>query len=161
MGGGGRAKGFGGPPAPADKTALALGEGGGRTMWSFRAGLAEAFALRSVVGELPTADSSLSEASDGICRLSFGRAPEREPEVSLRCGGGNSVAVVCGREGCGRCGLTLGWAVTLLGGGRRSGEDFFALRGVSEEPKKCCASTEPPSSMGVNILRDFEDRCRG
>ena len=32
VGGGGRAKGFGGPDAPADMTAEALGEGGGRTM---------------------------------------------------------------------------------------------------------------------------------
>lgn len=32
VGGGGRAKGLGGPDAPADMTAEALGEGGGKTM---------------------------------------------------------------------------------------------------------------------------------
>lgn len=46
-----------------------------------------------------------------------------------------------------------------------SGEfSFFSgslLRGGSGAPKKCCASTEPPSSIGVKILRDlaFDDKC--
>lgn len=35
FGGGGRAKGFGGPLAPADNNALADGEGGGRTAPGF------------------------------------------------------------------------------------------------------------------------------
>lgn len=33
--------------------------------------------------------------------------------------------------------------------------------GGSGAPKKCCARTEPPSSIGVKILRDLEDRCFG
>lgn len=33
--------------------------------------------------------------------------------------------------------------------------------GGSGAPKKCCAKTEPPSSMGVKMLRDLEDMCFG
>ena len=61
VGGGGRANGLGGPDAPADMTAEALGEGGGNTMWSDPlAGFAEA--LAACDGDPP----SLSSASDGI-----------------------------------------------------------------------------------------------
>ena len=61
VGGGGRANGFGGPEAPADITAEALGEGGGNTMWSVPlAGFAETFAVCD--GDI----ESLSSASDGI-----------------------------------------------------------------------------------------------
>ena len=101
VGGGGRAKGFGGPAAPADKTADAEGDGGGNTMCELplplAAGLAEAAALAAADGEPPPPDS-LSDASLGICRLRRGRA-EREPDVSERCGGGNSLEVDCGRGG--------------------------------------------------------------
>jgi hypothetical protein len=74
-GGGGRAKGFGGPVAPALIIEFALGEGGGRTTpdeceASVRAGVApvvpESFGDESAVA-LPASDCSL-----GICTLSRG-----------------------------------------------------------------------------------------
>jgi hypothetical protein len=97
VGGGGRANGLGGPVAPADSTALALGDGGGRTMWSvFRAGLADA--PPDGCAESPTADSP-SEASEGICKFNLGRAPDLDPDVLDRCGGGNSLVLLPGRAG--------------------------------------------------------------
>jgi len=70
--------------------------------------------------------------------------------------------VVWGRGGC--CiGRRTGAAVTLRGGGLRSGEcsTLTCVRGGSGAPKKCCASTDPPSSIGVNILLDLDDKCLG
>lgn len=48
-----------------------------------------------------------------------------------------------------------------LGGGLISGGDLLgsSLLGRSLAPKKTLASTEPPSSIGVNILWDFEFEC--
>jgi hypothetical protein len=96
VGGGGRANGFGGPLAPADITADALGDGGGRTIWS---PLLVGFADGSVdcAGE-PLAES-LSSASEGICKFNLGRAPDLDPDVSERCGGANSGTAVCGLTG--------------------------------------------------------------
>jgi hypothetical protein len=71
---------------------------------------AAGFAERGATAEedwfgAPVASSSLSDASEGMVRFSFGRgAPEREPDVFDRAGGGNSGAleVDCGRGGgCG------------------------------------------------------------
>jgi hypothetical protein len=61
VGGGGRANGFGGPVAPADISADAEGDGGGRTMWSEleRPGLADVMAVW--LGEPPPLSSSASE----------------------------------------------------------------------------------------------------
>lgn len=77
-------------------------------------------------------------------------------------GGANSGALDCGREGweLGRGG-TL--ALILRGGGLMSSKSSsFFVRGLgSGAPKKCCAKTEPPSSIGVKMLLDFEDRCLG
>jgi hypothetical protein len=96
VGGGGRAKGLGGPEAPADIKADAEGDGGGRTIWSEdeRPGLADVMAVCD--GEPPPLSSS---ASEGIWRLSFGRAPDFEPDVFEREGGANSGIVVAGRVG--------------------------------------------------------------
>lgn len=44
---------------------------------------------------------SLSEASEGMVRFNFGRAPLLEPLVFDRCGGGNSFEVELGRGGSG------------------------------------------------------------
>lgn len=77
-------------------------------------------------------------------------------------GGANSGTVGCGREGC-ELGRGGAWAAILRGGGLMSAKSSsLFVRGLgSGAPKKCWARTEPPSSMGVNILLDFEDRCLG
>jgi hypothetical protein len=53
--------------------------------------------------------------------------------------------------------------VILRGGGLISGRSSsFLGNGLgSGAPKKCWASTEPPSSIGVKMLLDFEERCFG
>ena len=75
VGGGGLAKGFGGPVAPALRREFALGEGGGRTTpeeWDasvLRAGVApeiESLGEESAVALPP------SECSLGICTRNFG-----------------------------------------------------------------------------------------
>jgi hypothetical protein len=43
---------------------------------------------------------------------------------------------------------------------RESSSRFGAGLG-SGAPKKCCARTEPPSSIGVKMLRDLDERCLG
>ena len=158
VGGGGRAKGLGGPDAPADMTAEALGEGGGNTIWSeLLAGLAEALAVCD--GDPPAAES-LSSASEGICRLSLGRAPDFDPDVFVLEGGANSGTVGWERAGC-ELGRGGAGAVILRGGGLMSAKSSsLFVRGLgSGAPKKCWARTEPPSSIGVNILLDFDDKC--
>lgn len=105
----------------------------------------------------------MSSASEGICRLSLGRAPDRDPDVFVLCGGLNSGIVVCGLDGC-ELGRGIVGAVMLRGGGLiswASSSFFTSDLGGSGAPKKCCASTEPPSSIGVNILLDLEDKCFG
>jgi len=137
-------------------TADALGDGGGRTIWS-PAGLADGSADAS--GD-PLADPS--SASEGICKFSFGLAPDFDPDVFVREGGVNSGAAVCGLAGW-LVGLGPMGAVVLRGGGLISGPSTSSLFGLggSGAPKKCCANTDPPSSMGVNILRDLDDMCFG
>jgi hypothetical protein len=94
--------------------------------------------------------------------LSFGRAPDFEPDVFEREGGANSGIVVAGRVGW-DVGLGTGGAEMLSGGGliSRESSSRFGVGFGSGAPKKCCARTEPPSSMGVKILRDLDDRCFG
>lgn len=163
VGGGGRANGFGGPPvAPADSSAEAEGDGGGSTspLCARSVGLAE----RSPIARFgePEPDS-LSSASDGMVKLSFGRLemdPDFDPPVLLLVGGVNSgVAdvVVVARTGCaGRaresCEDCDGCDMAR-GGGLRSARSSFL--GGSGAPKKCLARTDPPSSMGVKMLCDF------
>ena len=81
----------------------------------------------------------------------------------VRCGGANSGTVVCARLVGWEEGRVIEGAVMLLGGGLMSGRSSSRLEnlGGSGAPKKCCASTEPPSSIGVNILLDLEERCLG
>lgn len=78
------------------------------------------------------------------------------------CGGPNSAVVVVGRGidegedngcGCGCCGCEA------ARGGGLSSTDGEVRFGGSGAPKKCRASTEPPSSMGVNMLWDLAAEC--
>lgn len=87
MGGAGRAKGFGGPVAPAESKGLpAEGEGGGRT--TPLAACAACEDVTEVSFEESAVASSASEASLGICTLSRGRLTS-EPKVLDRATGGN------------------------------------------------------------------------
>ena len=102
VGGGGRANGFGGPETPADKSAEADGEGGGRSI-----PLCGRSVFADLFPEAPRGEpepDSFSSDSDGMVRLSLGRAaPLLEPFVSDLLGGPNSdVAdvVVVARVGC-------------------------------------------------------------
>lgn len=164
VGGGGLANGLGGPDAPAERSAEAEGEGGGNTipLW-LRSGFAER--LSEALGE-PDPDS-FSSASEGIVRLSLGReAAPLELPVSLRLGAAKSCdaeVVVVARVGCEVSGLDEfdDGCETARGGGFMSGGDCFlsSCFGGSAAPKKTRANTEPPSSIGVYILCDFDDEC--
>lgn len=80
LGGWGRAKGFGGPDAPALSKALALGEGGGKTtpeecepsVPALRVGCVPVASVDSG-GEEPAVPFPSSEGSSGICNASRGR----------------------------------------------------------------------------------------
>lgn len=92
MGGAGRAKGFGGPVAPALSSALALGEGGGRTTpdeWDASvlvlAGVAPV--VLASLGEPEACVFSASECSSGICTLRRGLLAS-ELTLPTRAGGG-------------------------------------------------------------------------
>ena len=81
----------------------------------------------------------------------------------MRKGGGNSEGIegVFDRLGIERESAGPG-GLPLVGGRESVGPSVLTLlRGGSGAPKKWAASTEPPSSMGVKMLRDFEDRCLG
>lgn len=104
VGGGGRAKGFRGPDAPAERRADAEGEGGGRTIPLCVRSLGCADASPCARAGEPDPDS-LSSASEGIVRLSLGLDidPDFDPPVSLRVGGANSAmagVVVVARVAC-------------------------------------------------------------
>lgn len=75
-GGGGRAKGFGGPVAPALKRELALGDGGGRTTpeeWDASVPvLAGVTPVLDPFGEESAVALPASECSLGICTFSLG-----------------------------------------------------------------------------------------
>lgn len=76
----GRAKGFGGPDAPADNKAEAEGEGGGSTIPPWSPPLRRAFWLvapadRGDERSSAVADPPLSDASSGICTFNIGLLP--------------------------------------------------------------------------------------
>ena len=99
---------------------------------------------------------SSSDASEGICTFNLGRAaPDFELFVLVREGGANSDVVDCVLAGWG-----VGFDGALRGGGLSGDPSFLKLRGAGAS-KKCAASTDPPSSMGVKILFDLDERCRG
>lgn len=111
--GGGRANGFGGPVAPADKMADAEGDGGGRTMPDE----CESVGLRrvdwdpaSVVEFFGEADSAValapSEASSGISTRSRGRDAPPPPIRRLFCRDGG-VKVVSGTDDIESLGLGI------------------------------------------------------
>ena len=97
-------------------------------------------------GDDPTVADSPSEASDGICRLSFGRGPDLDPLVFDRDGAANSG----GAFGC-----------IERGSGLLIGVGLSRFTGGGSLPPKNEASTDPSWSIGVKILWDFEDIWRG
>lgn len=96
--GGGRANGFGGPVAPAERSVWADGDGGGRTMPEE----CESDAWRRVVWDVDSVelrgefDSAValppSEGSSGISTLKRGRAPPPSFMLLVRDGGVNVVS---------------------------------------------------------------------
>ena len=94
-----------------------------------------------------------------MVKLSLGLAPPFEPEVSLRFGVANSpeADVVVVARGCwdadNRDSCEEGCDIAR-GGGLISGGDCLrsSRLGGSGAPKKTLANTEPPSSIGVNML---------
>jgi hypothetical protein len=96
--GSGRAKGFGGPLAPADSMADAEGEGGGRTTPDECESLACRRVDRDAASDVPRGDPDSavalppSEGSSGICTLSRGRAGPPTRKLFVRKGGVNVVS---------------------------------------------------------------------
>ena len=173
MGGAGRAKGLGGPWAPALSKAPALGEGGGRTTWEGGPGWL-------VVGGWEVEEGSWaalvspSLCSLGIWTLSLGRFAASEVMVLLRVGGriwGTPGALSVRWGGCwgerapgragGGCGemplgrfrcmaatsmdCERGPSSTFTLGSERGGSALLVLPQLR-------ASIERLSSIGVNIL---------
>jgi len=101
-----------------------------------------------------------------MVKLSFGLAAPFEPPVSLLLGAANSleadviVVARCCWAADSRLRCEEGCDIAR-GGGLISGGDCFRSSrfGGSGAPKKTLASTDPPSSMGVKMLCDFEDAC--
>lgn len=99
--------------------------------------------------------------------MSLGREePDFDPLVSLRFGVGKSVGaevVVVARGGCvvgARDNCDDGCEIALGGGLISGGDCLFSSRlGGGSVPKNTRASIEPPSSIGVKILCDFEAEC--
>lgn len=166
---GGRAKGFGGPWAPALRRALALGEGGGRTTpeeWE-----ASVLVLAGVSpgasplawGEEPAVPlPPSSDCSEGIWTFRRGRlAPEPSPASEemdwFRWGCG----ITRGVRADGGTGAVLVRLILPMSTdwGRWVSFSVFivSLRGsvVVVPIPQCCANKERLSSIGVNMLRDF------
>lgn len=107
---------------------------------------------------------SASEASEGICTLRRGRAAAdlMDELVLVREGGMMpSEDMVFERPGWGVERARGGW---WRGRGFDSGESSNLMSGRAgsgDRPKKCDAKTEPLASIGVNMLRDLEERCLG
>lgn len=162
VGGGGLANGFGGPVAPALSIALADGDGGGRTtpLWF------PSCALAGVVTLFPPEsrddDSAValprSEFSEGICTLSCGRF-ESWPLL-----GRGVASAMAGID-------VLDWGSVSAVIDKRWAPDwgcwlnapgFESTRSGSAGPTgKYRARTDPRSSIGVKILRDFDETAFG
>lgn len=176
-GGGGRANGFGGPCAPALRRAVAEGDGGGRTTpvcppsGLQRAGVAAVFPVDSR-GEDSAVALPASEFSLGIWTFRRGRfAPTWrlfEREIGATSGIEESEWARCGWAGrvVDRTGTAEAWGgagwlfVSTFSGSGFNGESVLgeSVLGESEcgPNPKCCASTEPRSSIGVKMLRDLD-----
>ena len=174
----GRAKGFGGPEAPALRSADADGEGGGRTtpeeLWScpcpfLRAAFEErGDELESAVLLPP------SEGESGICTFNVGLLPP-PPNCAefVRDGGVNPSGMedietlrflLCVWERCGGEGGFVCFPVLLTAPTSTDCERLFdvavSLRKFSAlelDDAQCCERIERLSSMGVKILLDFTD----
>lgn len=175
-GGCGRAKGLGGPDAPALSKALALGEGGGRTtpeeceppVSARRDGCVPDAPVDSRGEE--SAVPLASDASSGICTLSCGRLAPRCALLVLE-GGVKVVSGIDDIEGlrclswvCARCGGAGGLLALVRELATSIDKDRFvavvSLRDVSAadvELAQCCDKIDRLSSIGVNILRDFTE----
>jgi hypothetical protein len=70
-------------------------------------------------------------------------------------GAANSDVVDCVLAGCG-----MGCEGVLRGGCLSGDPSALTVLGA-DASKKCAARTDPPSSMGVKILLDLDERCRG
>lgn len=161
--GGGLANGFGGPVAPAERSADADGEGGGRTTPDecFELELPLAGVAPECRGdEASSAALSASEASLGICTFSLGLGPPVfELLVPEREGGTISGILV---EFCCGCGIWLGGLDPLALVAISGGAILYGFTSSRESVKpKCAANTDPRSSIGVKMLRDFDDNARG
>ena len=157
-GGCGRAKGLGGPDAPALRMALALGDGGGSTTPVPEEWLASVLAFLGVAPVCCSDDSSValsaSDCSSGICTFSLGLLAF-DWEVSVRAGGGKSIESARLGTVISFCGLGGGGVGLDCG---CSGCDSFS-RLISNlvslwllPMAQCCASRDLESSMGVKIL---------
>lgn len=108
---------------------------------------------------------SPSEASEGIWTVSRGRAAGAdliEDIVFVREDGTVlSEHTVLERT---RCVFERAVGAWWRGRGFASGESSSLISdrgGSGDRPKKCDAKTEPLASIGVKMLRDFEERCFG
>lgn len=170
--GGGRAKGFGGPVAPAERRAGPEGEGGGRTCIGGRCVCAG--------GPVPLGEADgtvalppFSELSSGIWTFSRGRGGILPDFMLSDLGGG--VNVVSGIE---TRGTGLIWLLRCASGGdlvaspfrvtfetsidcERLFGSFFILgsglirSGSGAKEARCCERMERFSSMGVKMLCCF------
>lgn len=157
-GGGGRAKGFGGPWAPALNIAPAEGDGGGKTTPEPPFSALVFAGVEDLLPEESRDDSAValpppSECSLGICTFNCGRFDGNGP-LLVRDGldsdpeRGASVAALTGidlelEKPCGSGSTLREWV-------------FRGGSYVGAPAPKWRASTDPRSSIGVKMLRDLE-----
>lgn len=183
IGGAGRAKGLGGPCAPAERSAPALGDGGGSTTpcpgvccLSPPLPAVSREALASVRAD--AVPPSPSDCSLGICTFSRGRLAsgwlvlERERPIDgvlpAREAGCGDLGGARDEEACGCPGEPFGFAsavcrcrcivATSTEAARGVGCSVFGSNRSASAPlvdPQCCASIDRLSSIGVNMLCDF------
>jgi len=188
MGGAGRAKGLGGPCAPADNKAPADGEGGGSTTpW---AGICCCWPVTVVPGcEVLVSSSAVPPSSPdcslGICNASLGRFASDwfvfDRLGALICGTAGTLSVRCigcgdfcgARPGCGRGDTPFGLSIAASFSRCNAAVSIECDRGppvsILIPPSDRGGSTEPQaaasidrlSSIGVNMLCDFWCAGRG